>query len=337
LNTLIRSILVLLAILIVPAVFAQGLFKGFTADPNGYRLDESLPIQQPGIAPGTLIKDCPQCPEMVVVPAGSFTMGSSAQEQALAIAAGMRAENLPTEGPQHYVHVPSFAAGRYAVSQSEFARFIRASGYVTHAERESGCFVWAGEDGKHNRADLQVRWNQADFYQEGDHPVVCVSWNDAQAYIQWLSQGTGKRYRLFTEAEREYAARGGTASSFWFGETIRTLQANYNGARASYNQSPQGERRQATVSVRSFSPNPFGLYGVHGNVWDWVEDCFHKNYEGAPANGSAWTKDCAGDNEKIVRGGSWYNAPFSLRAASRGWVNGNIPMHHIGFRIARDL
>jgi formylglycine-generating enzyme required for sulfatase activity len=263
-------------------------------------------------------------------------MSSSAQEQALAITAGMRAENLPTEGPQHYVHVPSFAAGRYAVSQSEFARFIRASGHVTHAERESGCFVWAGEDGKHNRADLQVRWNQADFYQEGDHPVVCVSWNDAQAYIQWLSQGTGKRYRLFTEAEREYAARGGTASSFWFGETIRTSQANYNGARASYNQSPQGERRQATVSVRSFSPNPFGLYGVHGNVWDWVEDCFHKNYEGAPANGSAWTKDCAGDNE-IVRGGSWYNAPFSLRAASRGWVNGNIPMHHIGFRIARDL
>lgn len=305
---------------------------GFIPDENGTNPD--APIQKKLVA-GAIIKDCVECPEMVVVPAGDFKMGSSAQEQALAIAAGVKPEYAGWQSPQHDVHVPSFAAGRYAITKNEFAVFVRASGYLTDAERANGCVVYIGEDGQQNRRDNNVSWRNADFKQEGDHPVVCVSWNDVQAYITWLNAVSRKTFRLLTEAEREYATRGGTNSAFWFGDDIRTSQANFNGARGTYNGGSKGERRQSTVSVGSFDPNLFGLYGVHGNVWDWVEDCFHKSYEGAPANGSAWMTECSANHQRVIRGGSWYNGPASLLSAYRAWESA--PKHHVGFRLARDL
>ena len=262
--------------------------------------------------PGQAIKDCADCPEMVVIPAGSFTMGSSAAEQALAVAAGLKTEWVSPESPQHRVNIRSFAAGRYAISKGEFATFVRAKGYQTEAERGDGCFAWNGKEWK---KDAAYNWRNVGFAQADNHPVVCVSWNDAQAYIAWLNQSSGQTYRLLSEAEREYAARGGTQTAFWWGSSINTAQANYEG-NYSYNGSPKGEYRQTTVPVNSFSPNPFGLYNVHGNVWEWTQDCWSENYTGAPTDGSAWaTGDC---RFRVLRGGSWLNVdPAFLRSAYR--------------------
>ena len=324
--------------LLLCACLAQGAWAqmkiigpGFTADPNGYRSDEPEPTPQ-RFTVGSSIKDCAECPELVVVPAGGFTMGSSAQEQALANAAGVPAEYTAREGPQHYVRVPSFAAGRYAVTKGEFAAFVRSSGYRTEAEQGDGCYMWTGKEWK---KDAAYNWRNVGFAQGDDHPVVCVSWNDAQAYIQWLSRISGKSYRLLSEAEREYAARGGTQTAFWWGDSITTSQANYSG-NYTYNGSPKGQYRQATVPVNSFSANPFGLYNVHGNVWEWTQDCWHENYAGAPTDGSAWATGCAG-NARVLRGGSWYSLPAFLRSAIRSRNGPDGRYGFIGFRLARTL
>jgi formylglycine-generating enzyme required for sulfatase activity len=174
------------------------------------------------------------------------------------------------------------------------------------------------------------------FAQADSHPVVCVSWNDAQAYIGWLNQTTGKTFRLLSESEREYVARAGTQTAFWWGDSITTAQANYGGTGKSYNGSPKGEYRQATVPVSSFAPNPFGLYNVHGNVWEWVEDCFHDTYGGAPADGSAWTTGCS-NNARVLRGGSWNDNPAYLRSAIRSWGTPVSRDIDGGFRLARSL
>jgi formylglycine-generating enzyme required for sulfatase activity len=270
---------------------------------------------------------------MVVIPAGSFTMGSSAAEQALANAAGLPENLTRLENPQHRVNIRSFAAGRYAISKGEFATFVRANGYQTEAERGDGCFAWNGKEWK---KDSAYNWRNVGFTQADNHPVVCVSWNDAQAYVGWLNQSSGQTYRLLSEAEREYVARGGTQTAFWWGDSIDTAQANYAGTGSSYNGSPKGAYRQATVPVNSFSPNPFGLYNVHGNVWEWVEDCWHENYSGAPTDGSAWTTACIG-NYRVLRGGSWISDPAFLRSAFRNRNSPDGRYNGIGLRLARTL
>jgi formylglycine-generating enzyme required for sulfatase activity len=302
---------------------------------------EPVPQQVPPPAPvqparpaaptaGQVIKDCTECPELVVVPAGTFTMGSSAQEQALAITGGLPKAQADRESPQHSVNIQSFAAGKYAVTKGEFGQFVSAKGYVTEAEKGDGCYVW--KDNKW-QTDKATNWRNTGYKQEDNHPVVCVTWNDAQAYAQWVSQISGKSYRLLSEAEREYAARAGTQSAFWWGESISTTQANYDG-NYSYNNSPKGEYRQATVAVSSFKPNPFGLYNVHGNVWEWVEDCFHDNYSGAPTDGSAWTTgNC---NGRVLRGGSWDEGSTSLRSAARGLGIMEFRSETVGFRLATN-
>jgi formylglycine-generating enzyme required for sulfatase activity len=269
----------------------------------------------------------------VVVAGGSFTMGSSAGEQTLANAGGVGVSFTGRESPAHTVAVRSFAAGKYAVSKGEFGAFVRAKGYQTEAEKGDGCFAWTGTEWKKDRA---YSWRSVGFAQGDDHPVVCVSWNDSQAYIQWLNQTSGKSYRLLSEAEREYAARAGSATAFWWGDSINANQANYDGTATSYNNSPKGEWRKATVPVGSFRANPFGLHNVHGNVWEWVEDCFHDNYAGAPTDGSAWTTGCSGDY-RVLRGGSWINYPAYLRSAFRFRNTPDFRGNGIGFRLARTL
>ena len=283
--------------------------------------------------PGQIIKDCVDCPEMVVIPAGSFTMGSRAAEQSLANAAGLPENLTRRENPRHRVNIRSFAAGRYAISKGEFATFVRANGYQTEAERGDGCFAWNGKEWK---KDAAYNWRNVGFTKADSHPVVCVSWNDAQAYVGWLNQSSGQTYRLLSEAEREYAVRGGTQTAFWWGDSIDTAQANYAGTGPSYNGSPKGAYRQATVPVNSFSPNPFGLYNVHGNVWEWVEDCWHENYSGAPTDGSAWTTACIG-NYRVLRGGSWSGDPAILRSASRNRYSPDFRINYFGLRLARTL
>ena len=140
----------------------------------------------------------------------------------------------------------------------------------------------------------------------GLRPVINVSWKQVAAYAQWLSEQTGKYYRLPSEAEWEYAARAGTSTPFWWGESINTDLANYDG-NYSYDGGPEGEYRRQTMPVDRFDPNPWGLYQVHGNVWEWVQDCWNDSYDGAPDDGSAWEQgDCG---RRLLRGGSWFNNP----------------------------
>ena len=291
-------------------------------------------VAQPAAASGTgqIIKDCADCPEMVVIPAGSFTMGSSDEEQALANEGGPAATVTSRESPQHSVNIRSFVAARYAITKGEFAAFVRARGYQTEAEQGDGCRVWNGKELKNDKA---ADWRYVRFTQTDSHPVVCVSWNDAQAYIGWLNQTTGKTFRLLSESEREYVARAGTQTAFWWGDSITTAQANYGGTGKSYNGSPKGEYRQATVPVSSFAPNPFGLYNVHGNVSEWAEDCSHDTYSGAPADGSAWTTGCSG-NYRVLRGGAWRSVSAILRSALRSRNAPDYRSYDVGFRLARS-
>jgi formylglycine-generating enzyme required for sulfatase activity len=161
----------------------------------------------------------------------------------------------------------------------------------------------------------------------GNHPVINVNWSDAKAYAEWLSRKTGKTYRLLSEAEREYVTRAGTKTTFWWGSSITPKQANYNG---------KGEYRGRTVPVDNFEANPWGLFNVHGNVWDWTEDCWNgTSNQGNPGNGSARTTgDCM---YRVVRGGSWYNGPHDVRAAVRYGSTSDDRDNLAGFRLARAL
>jgi formylglycine-generating enzyme required for sulfatase activity len=217
-----------------------------------------------------------------------------------------------------------FAVGRFAVTVDQFAAFAAETGY------DAGSKCYAVEDSR-SEEKQDHSWRNPGFAQNGSHPAACLSWSDAKAYVAWLSRKTGKTYRLLSEAEREYVTRAGTTTPFWWGSSISTNQANYNG---SYNYG-KGEYRQKTVPVDSFQANPWGLYQVHGNLYEWVEDCWHENYAGAPSDGSAWVSgDCA---RRVLRGGSWLEDSRALGAASRA-RNGPDHRYDIdGFRLARTL
>ena len=249
---------------------------------------------------GERFRDCDECPELVVVPSGSFMMGSPSSE------AGRGAD----EGPVHRVTIAApFAVGVYEVTFSEWDA----------CRRSGGCGHNPGDKG----------WGR------GNRPVVNVSWNDAQAYIRWLSSRTGREYRLLSESEWEYAARGGTTGPFHFGSTISPEQANYDG-NYTYGSGRKGRYRERTLPVGSFSPNAFGLHDVHGNVWEWVGDCWNGSYAGASSDGSAWTGsgDCG---KRVLRGGSWGIIPGILRSANRYRYSAGNRVDDAGFRVARTL
>jgi len=262
-------------------------------------------------------KDCDTCPEMVVVPAGEFMMGSPKNEE----------DRSDREDPQHEVmFAKPFAVGRFAVTRGEFAAFVGETTYSTGDK----CLTYDNNDKAEERAGRSFR--NPGFAQDDRHPAVCVSWDDAKAFVAWLSKKAGKTYRLLSESEREYAARAGTSTPFWWGASISTKQANYNGR---YTYGAKGEYRQRTVPVDSFEPNPWGLYNVHGNVWEWVDDCWHDNYQGAPKDGSAWkTGEC---KAHVLRRGSWGGTPKVLRSAVRARGTADHRNGTIGFRLARTL
>jgi formylglycine-generating enzyme required for sulfatase activity len=263
-------------------------------------------------------KACAECPEMVVVPSGSFTMGSPPGEES----------RDADEGPQRRVTIGRpFAVGRFEVTRGEFATFVRETGWSVGDKcwtRDGG--TWAERSGRSFR--------NPGFQQDDRHPVVCVNWDDATAYAGWLSKKTGKTYRLLTEAEWEYATRAGTSTPFWWGSSISPSQANYDG-NYTYGGGPKGEYRAKTLAVDSFAPNPWGLYNVHGNVWEWVQDCWNGSYNGAPMDGSAWTTGECG--RRVLRGGSWYYGPGALRAADRGGDSSVSRGDNSGFRVGRML
>jgi formylglycine-generating enzyme required for sulfatase activity len=260
--------------------------------------------QERALKPKQSFRECADCPEMVVVPAGSFTMGSPGNEK----------ERFDNEGPQHVVTVSKpFAAGKFHVTRDQFEVFARETGYAAHL----GC-----------------DWRDPGFTQDGSHPVVCVSWDDANAYANWLARKTSKPYRLLSEAEWEYAARAGTSTPFWWGSSITPGQASYNSNYVYEGGGSKGEYRRGTVPAGSFAANPWGLYNVHGNSWQWTEDCYHDSYNEAPSDGSAWTTTCIGRG-RVVRGGSWLYIPRYLRAAARFGIA--VEFDFVGVRLARTL
>ncbi len=265
----------------------------------------------------------PYEPEMVAIQAGSFLMGSPKSEK----------NRDDDEGPQRRVKIGSFSLGKTEVTVRQFREFINRSGYSVTSNGGGGCYH---VDGTSWKKDSQKNWQNPGFDQGDNHPVTCVNWNDARAYAEWLSGHTSRNYRLPTEAEWEYAARAGTDSVFSFGNCIHTDQANYDG-NYDYNNcgAKTGVYRQQTVAVDDLKANTWGLRHMHGNVWEWVQDCYHSSYKGAPDDGTAWETGCGGTNPRVLRGGSWYNIPYGLRSAARlrsypGWRYSD----H-GFRIAR--
>jgi formylglycine-generating enzyme required for sulfatase activity len=251
-------------------------------------------------APGTVFRDCPDCPELVVVPAGSFTMGSPWNEP----------QRDNDEAQIRVTIAEPFAVGKYAVTFDEWDACVA----------DHGCNGYRPDD---------RGWGR------GKRPVISVNFSDAKAYVAWLSRRTGKTYRLLSEAEREYVTRAGTTTPFWWGWSITPKQANYDGRADLFKGgAPKGEYRQQTVPVDAFEPNPWGLYQVHGNVWDWTEDCWNDSNGGSPRDGRARTTgDCS---RRIVRGGSWESLPQHLRSAYRiGRFAGDRNVQ--GFRLARTL
>ena len=240
--------------------------------------------------------------EMVVIPAGKYRMGSPKKEK----------ERDDDEGPRHRVTISeSFAVSKHEVTRGQYSVFAGLTGHSP----SGGCWIYDGSGWKESDTHS---WREPGFVQGEDDPVVCVSWEDAQAFVRWLSSETGQDYRLLTESEWEYAARAGTKGPFHFGSTISTDQANYNG-NDTYGNGRKGVYRKRTVPVGSFPSNKFGLHDMHGNVWEWVEDCWHGDYSGAPTDGSAWTSGGICD-WRVLRGGSWNDKPRNLRAANRSWV-----------------
>jgi formylglycine-generating enzyme required for sulfatase activity len=271
----------------------------------------------------TVLRDVnePWCPELVVIPPGNFMMGSTEPERRWAIQQGAQREWVDWEKPQHGVAIAApFAIGKYQVSRGQFAMFVEATGH----DMSGGAWVYIGSTWKQNAL---VDWCSPGFEQTDQHPVVCVSWQDAQAYIRWLSKKTGQPYRLLSEAEWEYAARAGTATRYWWGDNPPTLeQANF------------GKNVGKTREVGSYPANPWGLYDMNGNIWEWVEDCWHESYEGAPSDGSAWLEKDGGDcSRRVLRGGSWGSGPGILRSAIRDWGYSGIRSYDDGFRVARTL
>jgi formylglycine-generating enzyme required for sulfatase activity len=275
------------------------------------------------LKPQDKFKECAGCPEMVVIEAGEFEMGSPDSE----------AERYPEEGPRHRVKIGRpFAVGKLMVSRDEFEAFVRDTGYSSDR-------CWTLEDGRVEER-LGRSFRNPGFTQNGNHPAVCVSWDDARAYAAWLTRKTGKVYRLLSESEWEYAARAGSTSPFWWGDMISTDKANYNGSAAEsvnsvYMDGRKGENREATVPVESFAANPFGLYQVHGNAFEWVEDCWNNNYRNAAWDDAASVMgNCS---RHVRRGGAWNYIARTLRSAYRDSRPAFGRYSNTGLRIARTL
>lgn len=255
------------------------------------------------------------CPQMVLVPAGSFIMGSPSTE------AGR--DDKGNEEPRHKVTLKAFALGRFDVTRSEFAVYVEETG------RKPVGSCWVNDALSNWVRDPDSNWDNPGYKPGENDPIVCVSWEDAKAYAAWLSHKTGQHYRLPSEAEYEYAARAGTTTATYWGDTMGANNANCAGCGSKWdNRNPS--------PVGSFAPNAFGLYDMAGNVGQWVEDCAMHSYVGAPTDGSAVTRgNCL---VRRMRGGAWtHDAQLhDIRSAER--ESGNITDRgsNLGFRVARD-
>lgn len=297
---------------------------------------ESLASEREGPWPAAVhdkttsaFKDCSFCPEMVSLPGGTFLMGSPDEEIG----------RYANEGPQRQVSLPPFALGRYEVTRGEFAQFVKETGHTG-----GPCVYWDVGFGDIRRGyDLDLHNPSHQHRQTDQHPVTCVSWGDAQAYLGWLRGKTGRDYRLPSEAEWEYAARAGTRSRYFWGDNTSSACGHANGHDEMGRESnafnwralPCSDGFGLTAPVGSLMANGFSLFDMAGNLWEWVEDHYHETYEGAPVDGSAWLSP--GRSVRALRGGSWENQPRDLRSASRIWSRPASRLNSSGFRVALTL
>jgi sulfatase modifying factor 1 len=290
-------------------------------------------------SPAQTLRDCADCPEMVVVPPGRSVIGSTEQETATE---QVPADYAAREKPQVSVTIAKhFAVGKYEITRGQYAAFISGSGYMP----PPGCAVWDFSAGKF--ADNTAKfWHDPGFPQTDAEPVLCVSFDDAMAYVLWLSRVTGKSYRLLSEAEWEYAARAGTTTARHWGdgrEQACMFASVFDLAAATKVGMVKGDNDQFscddgytfTAPVGAFPANGFGLHDMLGNASEWVADCYNPTNDGQPQNGAArLTGNC---EQRLTRGGAWSGKPWIVRAAERGRANANGRNSPLGFRVARDL
>jgi formylglycine-generating enzyme required for sulfatase activity len=286
----------------------------------GFRLPSRAAADE---MPDREFRECPDCPVMVAIPAGRFTMGSPARENG----------RLDTEGPQHPVSIRAFALGKYDITNEEFLAFLRETGYQPAPCDPILGLTWRSPGQGIAYPPVEVV--------PMHEPAVCLNWYDAEAYLAWLNAMVRRQhkiasrdgpYRLPSEAEWEYAARAGSTTARWWGNAIGTDNADCNGC---------GSRWDGVLiaPVGSFRANPFGLYDMLGSVWQWTDDCWNESYVGAPGDGRRWASgDCS---KRVLRGGSWSSVPALVRSAARSGADA--AGHdfdyavYAGFRIARTL
>jgi formylglycine-generating enzyme required for sulfatase activity/predicted Ser/Thr protein kinase len=289
-----------------------------------HRVSSPLPVAAPIPAPGTVIRDCPTCPLMIVLPVGHFTQGADSGDPDI----------LPFEQPAHAVVIGyPLAMSKHEVTVGEFREFVEAT------RREMpGCNTYDGEW----RYQATASWQAPGFSQSAEHPVACTSWNDAVAFAQWLSQKSGQAYRLPSASEWEYAARAGADSRQPWAPDASGACSDANVADQSAAQRfpgwitfPCSDGYVNTAPVGSFRANAFGLNDLLGNVFEWVEDCWHPNYSGAPTDGSARRDgDCT---EHELRGGSWFSSPRFVDASYRNRFETDYRSSAVGFRLVREV
>ena len=302
------------------------LFAAFIFTATALRLANVKANDLAKAKPGTVFRDCADCPEMVVIPAGSFTMGSPGSEKAWAAEHGASPQSVSDEAPQHRVVLRSFALGKYDVTRAEYAVFVRETGYPPGDGCGKDSFKWDKQP--------NLTWQNPGFSQTDRDPAVCVSWQDARAYILWLNSKLRGRvsksgdgpYRLPSEAEWEYAARAGTTTRFWWGN-------DDDGAadHAWYKDNSEGK----THPVGLKPANPFGLCDMVGDVWQWTEDCYADSYAAAPTEGSA--AESPNGCMRVDRGSCWLYPTWLLRSATRERNPADFRDVIMGFRVARTL
>jgi formylglycine-generating enzyme required for sulfatase activity len=255
------------------------------------------PETERALKPKQRFRECAWCPEMVVVQAGQFMMGSPSNER-------RAASDASDEFPLHRVTLENaIAVSRFDITYDEWDACVALG----------GCASRPGDEG----------------FGRGRRPVINVSWDDVQQYVKWLSKQTGKHYRLLSEAEWEYSARAGSDQAYPWGPEIGQGNANCGGCGSRWDS-------KQTAPVGSFAPNAYGLYDMQGNVFEWVQDCYHKDYVGAPADGKAWEQPCA-EGHRVIRGGAWREPPWNLRAAHRDFEYIGTRGGGLGFRVGRTL
>jgi formylglycine-generating enzyme required for sulfatase activity len=282
-------------------------------------------LEECSLKPFDSFKECEVCPDMVVLPPGAFEMGASEREseEVRETSDNSQHPRIDWPGRELPIHEVRFASpvavGRFAVTFDEWDACVADGGCGGYQPSDAGKLSRRGSPGPDSG------WGR------GKQPVINVSWSDAQAYAAWLSRKTGQHYRLLSEAEREYATRAGTTTPFWWGNSVSPERANYDKNFSQHRGRPEGK----PLPVDAFAPSPWGLYQVHGNIVEWVEDCWHSDYEGAPTDGSAWL---AGHCKmRVERGGAWSAPAERIRSAARSPADVSVRNEFVGFRVARTL